>query len=132
MIWVALKIRVDMYERLCVMLKSIGSLVILVCFSSMAGAQGTMTTSIVVLRNSEPSLEGVVVVDRVTGDLVRFNSDGELMDRHELEVQLVATGKSGLWIANDKSVMQHDLATYQVVVRHDFEYETQPVGLVVR
>ncbi len=78
-------------------------------------------------------LTRILVVDGATGDLVSFNSDGELMGRNPLHINLVRFGKtSGLWAAGGKSVMRLNPSDLSVLSIHTFEDEADPVGLAVR
>ena len=75
----------------------------------------------------------VLVVDRKSGDVLEFNSDGELRKRHALDAGLIAASEeSGLWIANTKSIRRLNPKTLEEISQHDFETEAQPVGLAVR
>ncbi len=75
----------------------------------------------------------ILVVDGKTGDLVSFNSDGELMVRKELHIKLVAFGeRSGLWIAGRKSVRRLNPSDLTIAADHKFDEELEPVGLAVR
>jgi hypothetical protein len=75
----------------------------------------------------------VFVVDGKSGDVLEFNSDGELRKRHALDARLIAASEeSGLWIANTKSIRRLNPKTLEEISQHDFETEAQPVGLAVR
>jgi hypothetical protein len=78
-------------------------------------------------------LSRILVVDGKSGDLVSFNSDGELMVRHQMDVQLVAFGKhSGLWVAGRKSIRRLNPSDLSIVAEHKFREECESVGLAVR
>lgn len=75
----------------------------------------------------------ILVVDGATGNLVQFNSDGELKRRKALDAQLVAFGEpSGLWVAGRKSVMRVDPSDLSVLAEHGFGQEADAVGLSAR
>lgn len=75
----------------------------------------------------------ILVVDGATGNLVQFNSDGELKRRKALGAQLVAFGEdSGLWVAGRKSVMRIDPSDLSVLAEHGFGQEADVVGLSAR
>jgi hypothetical protein len=78
-------------------------------------------------------LKRILVVDRVTGNLVSFNSDGELMGKVDLDVQLVGYGEhSGLWVAGRESIRRLDPSDLSVLAEHLFDQECDSVGLAVR
>ena len=79
------------------------------------------------------SLKRILVVDGVTGNLVLFNADGELMGKVDLDVQLVGFGEhSGLWVAGRESIRRLDPSDLSVVAEHTFDQECDSVGLAVR
>jgi hypothetical protein len=78
------------------------------------------------------SLKRILVVDGVTGNLVSFNSDGELMGKVELGVQVVGFGEhSGLWVAARESIRRLDPSDLSVLAEHTFDQECDSVGLAV-
>ena len=77
-------------------------------------------------------LNRILIVDRKTGDLVSFDSDGKLMGRDKLDVQLVAFGEnSGLWVAGRQSIRQLDPSDLSIVAEHKFIEALETVGLAV-
>jgi hypothetical protein len=78
-------------------------------------------------------LTRILVVDGATGDLVSFNSDGELMGKTNLAVQIVRFGDhTGLWIVGRQSLKRLDPSDLSVVAEHTFDQESDAVGLAVR
>ena len=75
----------------------------------------------------------ILVVDRSTGDLVSFNTDGELTGRVDLDVQTVGFGeRSELWVVGRKAAQRLDPSDLSVVARHVFDRAADCVGLAVR
>lgn len=75
----------------------------------------------------------ILVVDRVTGDVVSFNSDGERTGRKSLQARQIAFGTdSGLWIAGRKFIRRIEPANLDVISEHEFEQEGEPAGLAAR
>lgn len=78
-------------------------------------------------------LTRILVVDGSTGDLVSFNSDGELMSREKLGVELVSFGEhSGLWVVGRKSAKHLDPSDLSVLAEFQFKTPSVPIGMAVR
>lgn len=78
-------------------------------------------------------LQKVLIVDRTTGDLVSYNTDGELMGRESLGAHLVAFGEeAGLWVVGPKTARRLDPEDLSVIAEYVFEQEADPIGLTVR
>lgn len=78
-------------------------------------------------------LSRILVVDRSTGDLISFNSDGERMGRERLGVDLVSYGEHfGLWVVGRKSARRLDPSDLSVLAEFRFETTAVPIGLAVR
>ena len=79
------------------------------------------------------NLKRILVVDGVAGNLVSFDSHGNLMGKVELSMQVVGFGEqSGLWVAGRKSVRRLDPTDLSVIAEHTFDHECDSVGLAVR
>ncbi len=79
------------------------------------------------------NLKRILVVDGANGNLISFNSDGELMGKVDLNVQLVGFGEhSGLWVAGRESIRRLDPSDLSVVEEHTFDQKCDSVGLAVR
>lgn len=77
-------------------------------------------------------LARILVVDGATGDLVSFNSDGEMMGKVALGIQRVAFGEhSGLWVAGRKSIQRLNPSDLSVVAKQLFAQECDSLGLAV-
>lgn len=75
----------------------------------------------------------ILVVDRKTGDLISFDTDGKLMGREKLGVELVSFGnRGGLWVVGRKSAKRLDPSDLSVLAEFQFETLATPIGLDVR
>lgn len=75
----------------------------------------------------------IVIVDARTGELISFNSDGELKEKVDHDARAVGFSKRfGLWVVGSKSIKRLDPADLKVLSEHTFEDEGTVIGLTVR
>ena len=74
-------------------------------------------------------IQRIVVVDRSSGDLLSFNTDGESMGREAMSVFFAACGaEAGFGVVGRKSVRRLNPDDLSVEAEYVFETEADPVS----